>query len=63
LIDGEEEEERLGGEMKGSGGGEDDDEGGAGYSGGAFTADEQGEEHDRLLRDGEMNAGGLRDED
>jgi len=42
--------------MKRSGSGEDDDERGAGYSGGAFTADEQGEEHDSLLRDSEMNA-------
>src|ERR1700674_3729867 len=63
LIDGEEEEERLGREVEGRGGGEDDDEGGASYSGGAFAADEQGEKHDGLLRDGEMDAGGLGDED
>src|SRR5882762_3079929 len=49
--------------MEGSGGGEDDDEGSAGDSGGAFAADEQGEEHEGLLGDGEVNAGGLRYED
>src|SRR6266852_4494466 len=63
LIDGEEEEERLGGKMERRGGSEDDDERGAGYSGGAFAADEQSEKHDGLLRDGEMDAGGLGDED
>src|SRR5260370_15887 len=49
--------------MERRGGSEDDDEGGAGYSGGAFAADEQSEKHDGLLRDGEMDAGGLGDED
>src|SRR6266852_69723 len=63
LIDGEEEEKRLGGEMEGGGGGEDDHERGAGYASGAFAADEQREEHDRLLGDSEMDARGLRDEE
>src|SRR5690242_3065650 len=49
LIDGEEEEQRLSGEMEGRGGGEDDDERCAGYAGGAFAADEQGEKHHGLL--------------
>src|SRR5713101_4499938 len=63
LIDGEKEEERLRGKMEGSGGGKDDDEGGAGNSGGAFAADEQSEEHDGLLGDGEVDSGGLCNED
>src|SRR5260370_37629698 len=63
MMDGKEEEERLGGKMEQRGGSEDDDEGGAGYSGGAFAADEESEKHDGLLRDGEMDAGGLGDED
>src|SRR6266849_6393351 len=49
--------------MEGRGGGKNDDERGAGYAGGAFAADEQGEEHDRLLGRGEVEACGLRDED
>src|SRR5712692_4593709 len=63
LIDGEKEEERLRGKMEGRGGSKDDDERGAGYAGGAFAADEQGEEHDRLLGRGQMDACGLRDQD
>src|ERR1700686_1786991 len=63
LVDGEEQEERLRREMEGSGGGENDDQRRAGYAGSAFAADEQGEEHDRLLGNGEMDAGGLGDEE
>src|SRR5258707_6173145 len=61
LIDGEEEEERLGGEMEGRGGGENDDERGAGYAGRAFAADEQREEHDRILLRREVDVRCLRD--
>ena len=62
LIDGKEQKEGLGGQMEGGGGGEDDYQRGASDSGGAFAADQQGEEHDGLLRDGEMDSGGLSDE-
>src|SRR5258705_5483961 len=48
--------------MEGSGGSEDDYEGGASDSGGALAADEQGEQHKGLLGDGEVDAGGLRNE-
>src|SRR5579864_5563248 len=49
--------------MERGSGGKDDHQRRAGYTGGAFAADKQGEEHDRLLSDGEMDAGGLGDEE
>src|ERR1700730_3095255 len=48
--------------MERGGGGENDDERSAGDSGRALAADEQSKEHEGLLRDGEMNASSLGDE-